>query len=108
MLVWRRTMQTGRMIFQYTAPYAVAIADGASRSFAGLLLDSRAGDTNQSRANGPEQSVIQFYDALRLPLHRYLINIGVPPQDVEEIIQETFLRLYQHICSGGKALHTPP
>lgn len=93
---------TGRISFHHAAPYAAAIADGASGSLVGLLLDSRTGDSNQTRTNGPEQSVVQLYDALRLPLHRYLINIGVPPQDVEEIVQETFLRLYQHICGGGK------
>lgn len=49
----------------------------------------------------PEHKVVQLYDSLRPSLYRYLINIGVPPQDVEEIVQEAFLRLYQHVRNFG-------
>jgi RNA polymerase sigma-70 factor (ECF subfamily) len=78
--------------------FAAVHADGASQSLPSYLL----GDVSQkARSDGPEQKVVQLYDALRLPIYRYLINSGAPPPDAEEIVQETFLRLYQHLSLGG-------
>jgi RNA polymerase sigma-70 factor (ECF subfamily) len=48
-----------------------------------------------------KQLVVNLYDTLRPQLYRYLINRGVAPQDVEEIVQESFLRLFQHVSRGG-------
>jgi RNA polymerase sigma-70 factor (ECF subfamily) len=42
-----------------------------------------------------------LYDTLRPSLYRYLINSGHSPQDVEEVVQEAFLRLYRHMRGGG-------
>ena len=58
-------------------------------------------DVDHLRAEGPEQKIVQLYDTLRPSLYRYLINIGLSPQDAEEIVQEAFLRLYRHMRAGG-------
>lgn len=51
--------------------------------------------------NNLEIEVSRLYDELRASLHRWLLSRSVPPQEAEEIVQETFLRLYRHLCSGG-------
>ncbi len=58
-------------------------------------------ETSHRRRDSSEQRTAQLYDELRPALYRYLINVGMQPQDVEEIVQETFLRLYRHMCAGG-------
>lgn len=55
------------------------------------------------RATAPtanEQEVIQLFDELRTRLMRYLLGLGLPAQDGEEVIQEVFLALFQHLERG--------
>ncbi len=62
-----------------------------------------AADAKSERAPAPnadEQQVIQLFDELRGRLLRYLLGFGLPPQDGEEVIQEVFLALYQHLRRG--------
>jgi RNA polymerase sigma-70 factor, ECF subfamily len=47
-----------------------------------------------------EQTVIQLFDELRSPLLRYLLALGLPAQDGEEVLQEVFLALFQHLRRG--------
>lgn len=66
----------------------------------GLGLDASRSDNRrvlhlQERAAG-------FYDELRVPLFRYLLSMRVTPEEAEEIIQESFLRLYKHLHGGGQ------
>lgn len=51
-------------------------------------------------ATADEQQVIQLFDELRNRLLRYLLAFGLPPQDGEEVIQEVFLALFQHLQRG--------
>jgi RNA polymerase sigma-70 factor (ECF subfamily) len=44
--------------------------------------------------------VVQLYDELRTRLFRYLLGFGLPAQDSEEVVQEVFLALYQHLQQG--------
>jgi RNA polymerase sigma-70 factor, ECF subfamily len=44
--------------------------------------------------------VVQLFDQLRSPLLRYLLAFGLPTQDGEEVIQEVFLALQQHLERG--------
>jgi len=46
--------------------------------------------------------VLELYDKLRVPLFRYLVCIGVPSEEADEILQETFLRAYKHLRGGGE------
>jgi RNA polymerase sigma-70 factor (ECF subfamily) len=45
--------------------------------------------------------VTAYFDQLRHPLLRYLLSFGLAPQDGEEVIQEVFLSLFQHLRRGG-------
>jgi RNA polymerase sigma-70 factor (ECF subfamily) len=63
------------------------------------LRASRASE----RAPAPtadEQEVIQLFDELRNRLLRYLLGLGLPAHDGEEVIQEVFLALFQHLQRG--------
>jgi len=48
-----------------------------------------------------EQRVVEMYDSLRLPVVRYLVCLGLRPEDADEIVQETFLRVYKHLRADG-------
>ena len=50
----------------------------------------------------PELRVVELYDTLRLPVFRYLVCMGVTEGEADEILQETFLRAYQHVQKGGE------
>lgn len=54
----------------------------------------------ESASNALEQEVIELFDALRRPVLRYLLGIGLGIQDAEEIVQEVFLALFQHLRAG--------
>src|SRR5262245_2835030 len=45
--------------------------------------------------------VTAFFDELRNPLLRYLFSFGLSVQDGEEVVQEVFLALFQHLRRGG-------
>jgi RNA polymerase sigma-70 factor (ECF subfamily) len=52
------------------------------------------------RERGPsplEEEVTGLFDQFRDPLLRYLLSFGLTPQDGEEVIQEVFLSLFQHL-----------
>jgi RNA polymerase sigma-70 factor (ECF subfamily) len=44
-----------------------------------------------------EVEVTELFEQLRDPLFRYLLSFGLSVQDGEEIIQEVFLALFQHL-----------
>ena len=48
-----------------------------------------------------EERITQMYDELREPVYRYLLCRSATPVDADDIIQETFLRLYRHHNAGG-------
>jgi len=47
-----------------------------------------------------EEEVVVLFDQFRDPLLRYLSNFGLAPADGEEVIQEVFLSLFQHLHRG--------
>jgi RNA polymerase sigma-70 factor (ECF subfamily) len=47
-----------------------------------------------------EEEVTDLFELLRDPLFRYLLSFGLSVQDGEEIIQEVFLALFQHLRNG--------
>jgi RNA polymerase sigma-70 factor, ECF subfamily len=49
-----------------------------------------------------EKQVVALFDEHRDPLLRYLSSIGLPLPDGEEVLQEAFLALFQHL-DGGKS-----
>lgn len=44
-------------------------------------------------------TVTALYDQLHKPVYRYLLWMRVRPQEAEEILQESFLRLFSHLHS---------
>lgn len=53
-----------------------------------------------ARSGGPsslEEQVISLFDQFRAPLLRYLCGFQIPVDDAEEILQEVFLSLFQHL-----------
>ena len=47
-----------------------------------------------------ELEILTLYDSWRLPLLRYSISFGISSADGEDIIQETFLALFDHLRKG--------
>ena len=47
-----------------------------------------------------EEEIIGLFDELQSRLLRYVLSFGLPSADGEEIIQEAFLSLYQHLQKG--------
>jgi RNA polymerase sigma-70 factor (ECF subfamily) len=60
--------------------------------------------TASSYPDGPselESVVIQLFDRFQARLANYVISFGLPLNDAEDIVQETFLSLFHHL-QGGK------
>jgi RNA polymerase sigma-70 factor, ECF subfamily len=47
-----------------------------------------------------ESEVLALFDEYRNPILRYALSFGIPVHDAEEVAQETFLALFQHLCAG--------
>ena len=45
--------------------------------------------------------VLQHYDRENLPIQRYLVFLGLDPDSAQEIVQESFLRLHEHLLNRG-------
>jgi RNA polymerase sigma-70 factor (ECF subfamily) len=60
---------------------------------------SRPADA-RSQVSSSEIEVVELFDELRDRLLRYLLALGLSVHDGEEIIQESFLLLFQHLQRG--------
>lgn len=45
--------------------------------------------------------LIEHYDQEQIPLRRYLALLGLDDDTARELVQETFLKLHQHLLGGG-------
>jgi RNA polymerase sigma-70 factor (ECF subfamily) len=61
----------------------------------GELLESSAPE-----AVTLELEVTELFDTYRSPLLRFALSLGLPAADGEEVIQEVFLALFQHLRAG--------
>ncbi len=61
-----------------------------------LAVDVRRADPSSA----VEQEVVELFDQWREPLLRYLLGTSLAVPDAEDIIQETFLALFQHLRRG--------
>jgi RNA polymerase sigma-70 factor, ECF subfamily len=59
-----------------------------------------ASATELARQNRLEDMVVAFFDQFRDPLLRYLSSFGLAFPDCEEVLQEVFLSLFQHLDRG--------
>ena len=53
-----------------------------------------------AHASPLELEVVSLFDQWREPILRYLLGFSLPPADGEEVVQETFLALFQHLRKG--------
>lgn len=53
-----------------------------------------------SRPSPLEEEVVQFFTEFRIPLLRYVLSMGLGAADGEEVVQEVFLALFQHLRQG--------
>lgn len=67
-----------------------------SNTAASLAL-SRVGAECSPEPSALEREVIGLFDQLRDRLLAYLLSLGLSPHDGEEVVQETFLALFQHL-----------
>jgi RNA polymerase sigma-70 factor (ECF subfamily) len=64
-----------------------------------LPLTTKA-DTAERSASPLEDEVVSLFEELRSRLLHYLLCLGLPVHDGEEIVQESFLLLFQHLRNG--------
>jgi len=74
------------MSSRFTDTVALSISPGAS-----------AADPGENRL---EETVVALFDELRSPLLRYLSSFDLTLPDGEEVLQEAFLSLFQHLRKG--------
>jgi len=61
---------------------------------------SPAADADLRVVSSPENEVVELFEELRDRMLRYLLVLGLSAHDGEEIIQESFLLLFQHLRQG--------
>ena len=62
-----------------------------------LMVDGRT----PTAAETVREEALRWFDELREPVRRYLMCSGANPEDADEAVQESFLRLYRHLVGGG-------
>ena len=66
-----------------------------------ILAAARAHATSHPAKSSPlEEEVVGLFDQLQDRLLRYLLSLGLSAAAGEEIVQETFLALFQHLQRG--------
>lgn len=55
--------------------------------------------------DGRRELVLEHYGREQLPLRRYLVFLGVGEAVAQEIVQETFLRLFRHLGANGDRIN---
>jgi len=63
------------------------------------LFSDKATEPMPSRIG---EEVVELFEQFRIPLLRYLLSLGLNVQDAEEVIQEVFLALFQHLKKGRR------
>jgi RNA polymerase sigma-70 factor (ECF subfamily) len=53
-----------------------------------------------ARPSRIEEEVVFLFEQLRAPVLRYLLSFGIPVPDAEEVVQDVFLKLFQHLRQG--------
>jgi RNA polymerase sigma-70 factor, ECF subfamily len=61
---------------------------------------TRRAHPSSALASAVEEEVVELFDQWRNPLRRYLLGFSLAVPDSEDIIQETFLALFQHLRQG--------
>jgi RNA polymerase sigma-70 factor (ECF subfamily) len=74
----------------------------------GLVMALDGGDEREMtlRSDVPapaeaERRASELFGELRAPVCRYLMSLGLSSQDADEVAQDAFLRLHQHLAQHG-------
>lgn len=70
------------------------------------LISADFQESERTAPSGAERELTELFDELRVPLLRYLSGFPLAPHDSEDVIQEAFLSLFQHLRRGS-SLHSP-
>jgi RNA polymerase sigma-70 factor, ECF subfamily len=70
-----------------------------------IALSGSKWDTGCVVDSSPYCIVLEFYDRERLALERYLRLAGVEAESCRDIVQEAFLKLYEHLLAHGDATY---
>jgi RNA polymerase sigma-70 factor (ECF subfamily) len=81
-------------------PCSAAIGDTIEEPIKLLVVD-RALRREARQAVELEQRITALFDELRDPVIRYLTCFRVQAADADEIVQDTFLRLFRYLQGGG-------
>jgi len=54
-----------------------------------------------ARCETARRLTVDLFRDLRQPLSRYIVSLGLRPAEAEELVQEAFLRLHQHLCASS-------
>lgn len=66
-----------------------------------LSLPAATWETEFLEDTSLRRIVLDLYDRDHLGLRRYLVFLGADPETARELVQESFLRVHQHLLSGG-------
>lgn len=55
---------------------------------------------DSSRSTELEVEIVALFDRMRGRILRYALSFGLPMPDAEEVLQDVFLALYQHLSHG--------
>ncbi|MGH9620627.1 MAG: RNA polymerase sigma factor [Bryobacteraceae bacterium] len=66
-----------------------------------LVLPAAAWRTGYLEDVSPRRLVLEHYDREQAPLRRYLHHLGLDADAAQEVVQESFLKLHQHLLAGG-------
>lgn len=72
----------------------------SSRNPAAPFFGSIAGHAPGPLATDLESEVVGLFDQMRGRMLRYILAFGLPIADAEEIVQDVFLALYEHLARG--------
>ncbi len=71
-------------------------------STAAIMTTLFSGHASEPMPSQIGEEVVVLFEQHRAPLLRYLITLGLNVQDGEEVIQEVFLALFQHLKKGKR------
>jgi RNA polymerase sigma-70 factor, ECF subfamily len=73
----------------------------------GLILMSANSPAGQKDEIAPrvEDHLVEVFHELSTPVFLYLRRIGLCPEEAEDVVQEVFLRLFQHLDSKKEQIH---
>ena len=57
-------------------------------------------EQDADRATALEREVVALFDEMRPRILGYALGFGLPAPDAEEVVQDVFMALYQHLANG--------